>query len=322
MPAIKERIESIAKYRVKLISDEVKAAGSRLVVKGRAVIWLLYMAEGAGELSCAEFSLPFSQIYDSECQEEIIAADAKLMLTGVNIELLGNETETAERVQIEIAAVAQFFAWCESEINCISDVYSTRNELSIELESCRLKQSQVEEKRGESVSHSINTDFAVKSIVDAYAYIGKQRMEGGKCVWSVLLKLLCENEKGKILPLSSGVDISCEHGKMNVCSAEIEEIMAKAVPGGVEVRIPVKFAFDSEEEIGFATPTVISLDEEAVKDISAQPSVVVLRADGNSTLWKIAKQYNTTVEMINAINPVIEEKLPEKGKLILIAKKR
>jgi len=322
LPAGKPQIDSVLKYRAKLSCNEVKAVGSRLVVKGNAALCVLYKAVDGGEFCSADFTIPFSQIYDTDCSNDITAADAALMLTGIYLDANETTAEPTSSIKIEIGAVAQFCAWSESQINCLCDAYSTQNEVAMTLGSSKLNESKSSAARDEIISLVINTQPSAKGITDVYTYLGKQRMENGACVWPLSAKVLYEGEDEKMISASGSAEVRIAIEAGTRVSAEIGEISGKIISGGVELRIPVKYSIVVEDEIGFATPEELSVDEECVKDISRQPSIVVIKTDGCTSLWSMAKQFNTTISAINEANPGVYCSIPEKGELLLIAKKR
>ncbi|MBR6654908.1 MAG: DUF3794 domain-containing protein [Oscillospiraceae bacterium] len=322
LPAGKPQIDSVLKYRAKLCCNEVKAVGSRLVVKGNAALCVIYKAGDGGEFCSADFTIPFSQIYDTDCSNEITAAEAVLMLTGIYLDANETTAEPTSSIKIEIGAVAQFCAWSESQINCLCDAYSTQNEVTMILGSSKLNESKSGAARDEIISLVINTQPSAKGVTDVYTYLGKQRMENGACVWPLSAKVLYEGEDEKMISASGGAEIRTATEAGTHVSAEIGEISGKIISGGIELRIPVKYSIVIEEEIGFATPEELSVDEDCVKDISRQPSIVVIKTDGCTSLWSMAKQFNTTISAINEANPGVCCSIPEKGELLLIAKKR
>lgn len=320
MPSSKPMIRNIMKYRVKLYCNEVKAVGSRIVVKGNAQLYVVYNGDNE-EVCAAEFDIPFSQIYDTDCKGDITASNAVLMMTGIYLDANEAADEPSAQIKIEIGVVAQFCAWSESCVNCLCDAYSTRSEISMSLCSMKIKESKIGESTENSISVLVGTPAQPKSIVDAYAYTGKPRIENGECCWPITARVLYESEDGNIRSATGGAEFKCGADIRANYSADIREVAVKTVSGGIELRVPVNCFAVNEEEIGFATPEALSIDEDE-KDIISQPSVVVLKADGNSTLWSIAKQFNTTIAAINEANPGIDAGIPEKGTLLLIAKKR
>ncbi len=322
LPASKPAMASLIKYRAALCCSEVKAVGSRLVVKGNAALYVVYKSVEGGELCCADFTLPFSQIYDTDCDNDISAAAADLMMTGIYVDVDDLAGEAINSIKVEIGAVAQFCAWSESGINCLCDAYSTQNEITMTLGSSKIKESKVGVGGEENISVIISTTAQPKSITDAYTYLGKQRAENGACVWPLHARVLYESEDGQLLAAMNSIEIRREAETGSRVIAEIGDVSAKVISGGIEVRIPVKYNSVIEDEIGFATPAEITVNEDCVKDVAHQPSVVVIKADGNTTLWSMAKQFNTTIGTIIEANPGIANDVPEKGELLLVAKKR
>lgn len=321
LPASKPGVGNIIKYRVRLFCDEVKPVGGKLVVKGRAAVYILYTAEDSGEINSADFSLPFSQIYDTDTSADILAASASLMVTGVYLEEIDNGG-TPNGFRIEIGAVAQLCAWSESEISCVADAYSIQHEITLTPGTVCLHESQQGQGYDETVIQIINTASPVKNVIDVYTYIGKARFEDGSAVWSASVRALYEAEDGKIVSCFGNFELKCACPDGAFAEVFVGDITAKAVSGGAELRIPVKYSITLCGDIEISTPAEIEIDEEAVKDTSAQPSIIVLRSDGNMPLWNLAKQFNTTISAITEANPNLAGKVPERGELLLIVKKR
>lgn len=323
LPVGSPNIERIVKYRSRLCREEINPVGSRLILKGRAIINLLYRTEGEKHLRSVELQIPFSQIYDSDCSHEITSAEAVIMQTGCFIDTNSYEDKPANSVRIEIGAVAQFCVWSELELECLCDAYSTQHEIIMKLEDSTLRESRITGSREETFTYTINIPGGVKSITDCYAFIGRQRGENGSHAWPISIKMLFENEDGDTAAASADYELhNILRDKATDCSAEIMAISIRPSPEGAEIKLEAKFIMQYEEEISFATPSEICIDEETDKNSTSQPSIVVLRADGSTTLWRMAKAFNTTVSNINDVNPGLNNDIPSKGELLLIAKKR
>ena len=322
LPPSKPQIVNVLKYRANLCCSEVKAVGSRLVVKGNAQLYLVYKGDGGDELCGAEFTVPFSQIYDTDSENDITASNAALMITGIYVEANEVSGEPTNKIRIEIGAVAQFCAWSESSINCLCDAYSTRNEISMNLLSTKIKESKIKDNSQASVSVLLNIAAQPKNIIDAYAYMGKQRAENDVFIWPITARVIYENDDGKVFAASGNCELKCNAEYGVHIDVAVDEVAAKSVSGGIELNISAKYLTINEDEIGFATPDEIVINDECEKDISKSPSVVVFKADGNTSLWSMAKQFNTTIETIKEANADVWEGIPQKGMLLLIAKKR
>ena len=65
----------------------------------------------------------------------------------------------------------------------------------------------------------------------------------------------------------------------------------------------------------------VRLDEDAPRDPSARPSIVLRAVEEGERLWDIAKAYGTTMEDIVQANSLGEDALTA-GRVLLIPKKR
>ncbi len=320
LPASRPRPESILKYRVALCCDETETVGGKVVMKGRAVIYVLYAAENGGEPICADFSLPFSQIFEAEDGPEISDAGCRLMITGLYLEEL-DDADGAAGFRLELGAVAQFCLWSRQELEYISDAYSVKHETELKLETFRLESSRRREAESISASCQLAAPGDIRNVTDTHVCLGKLRRDGEGCAWTAAVWMVYETMDGGISSSSGSFEIRCEHAAGQSMSAELSSVTAKAVSGGAEIRVTIAVEAIECCDIEISTPESIVIDEAAVKSSAGQPSIIVLRADGVSSLWSMARSCNTTREMILAANPGVAEPVPDKDCLLLIAKK-
>ena len=116
------------------------------------------------------------------------------------------------------------------------------------------------------------------------------------------------------MELSAGAMCSCRC----VCSGE-----GAAAPagGGVELRCPLEFRYLSLLPRQITGVAQVRLDEDAPRDPSARPSIVLRAVEEGERLWDIAKAYGTTMEDIVQANSLGEDALTA-GRVLLIPKKR
>lgn len=96
---------------------------------------------------------------------------------------------------------------------------------------------------------------------------------------------------------------------------------AAPASGGAEVRFPVRFAWLALTGSKTAAVSAVSFDENAPRDHTGQPSIVLRMVSGGERLWDIAKAYGTTARDVMQANALEEEELPD-GQLLLIPRKR
>ena len=207
------------------------------------------------------------------------------------------------------------------ELEYISDAYSVKHETLLKMESFKLEGSLRREAESISASYQLAAPCNIRNIIDTHVCLGKLRRDGEGCAWTAAVWMVYETPEGETSSCTGSFDIRCEHATWQSMSAEVSSVTAKAISGGAEVRVTITLEALECQEIEISTPESIEIDEAAIKSQAGQPSIIVMRADGASSLWNIARSCNTTREMILAANPGIAEPVPGKDCLLLIAKK-
>ncbi len=308
--ASKPRLGELLKSRVRLVTEEVTAAGPRLAARCRAVIELLYAAAESGELCVAELSLPFSQLWDTGLSAQPEAAAAELSLTGVRLETA--EGPEGAALQAELGVAAAFFCWDTSDLRFVADAYSLRHDLKLtprQLSLCGSEPGRVEE---DVVTELLECAEPVKNVLSAAARLALR--DGAR---ELRVRLLCETAEGRLVTLTDTAALTlADPAAVHWVGA----VTARPVSGGLELRIPVCRLVREEETLLLTTPERLELDEETEKE-GRQPSVVALRGDGKTELWELAKRFNTTRAAIREANSGVADP-PAADALLLIPRSR
>ncbi|MDD4510589.1 MAG: LysM peptidoglycan-binding domain-containing protein, partial [Oscillospiraceae bacterium] len=176
---------------------------------------------------------------------------------------------------------------------------------------------------------TIETTVLPKSVLDAYVMTGAvaQMQEEEYKVFStetqVMVLYLGEDnqiyEASMRVPVEEKIVMDAE--KTCSCRAACPgEVFATPTPGGLEVRYPVDFSFQTLTELKMAGISAVTLEEgEKIE----RPSMVVRMTEAGDRIWDLAKQYASTMEDICAANALEDQdsELPV-GRLLLIPHKR
>lgn len=309
----KPRLGELLKSRVRLVTEEVTAAGPRLAARCRAVAELVYRAAESGELCSAELALPFSQLWDTGLSTEPEAAAAELQLTGVRLEPAEGEEGTLINAELGVAAV--FFAWQTTEPRCVTDAYCLRHELELTPRELRLYRSEPGRVEEDAVTELLECAEPVKNVLSVAARLGKADGEGRR---ELRVRVLCETGEGRLTTLTDTAALSLTAPAAALWTGEAT---ARPVSGGLELRVPLCRLSREEECLLLTTPEKLELNEEETKDFYT-PSVTALRADGKRCLWELAKGFNTTVAAIREANSGLSADPPEADTLLLIPRAR
>ncbi|MCL2842298.1 MAG: DUF3794 domain-containing protein [Oscillospiraceae bacterium] len=328
LPAGRPPIGQILKSRVRLVADDVKNVGSKLIFKGRADIHVLYSAEHTGEPHVFDFSAAFSQIMELDGAGEQSDYEVALMLTNIYIEGGAGESGT---LGAELHMVAQVVERRTKHLRYISDTYSTRFELETERLEMGVESLDPNALVTAELREGIELPTPMMRVVDSASHVGRVQMsqEDGSLVAqaAVFVSVVYMTEEGRITGLTRRFEVRAEHpmvaGRTYTVSAETGgEVQVLQTTDGMEVRVPVVFILRPNHRSRFGAIHRITWDEETPRDMGSLPSVVVFHAEGGESLWHLAKRYSSTEGQIIAANGLGEDAVPYPGQLFIIPKAR
>jgi len=307
-------------YRLSVMTEEIKAVGSKLIFKGTVTTTLLCLS-GEGELPSSEsFTTTFSQLLEVEGSAEELLPELSLMPTGVYVEqapaAYGSGIFTCE-----LHLVAQAVCRRPREIVYLADAYSCERAAQLRTETLRFGRMGRELTLRETTRELLETPTAVRELVEASAQIGPASVTDGVATTRVTVCALYTTEDGGIASASKTLQISSrletEDGtEARILAVRCGELYAMPASGGLEMRIPVEFVLSLSEPVVIPCVTAIELDEEGF-GVTERPSVVVVRAGGEDP-WSLAKRYFSTPALIASANP----ETPEENGVLLIPRAR
>jgi len=328
LPGGRPPIGEILKSRVRLVADDAKNVGAKLILKGQADIHILYTAANTHEPHTLDFTANFSQIMELAGEGEDAEYDVALMLTNVYIE--GGVGEGGV-MGAELHMVAQVVERKTRTLRYISDAYNTRFDLETERQEMGLESLDPTAMIAAEVREGIELPADITRVVDSSAHTGKVQVsqEDGMLVARafVFLSVVYMTEEGRLTGLTRRFEVRAEHplqpGRTYTVSAEaVAEVQVLQTTEGIEVRFPVQFVVRPARRVRFEAIHRIAWDDAAPRDMGNLPSVVVFHAEGGESLWHLAKRYCSTEGQILAANGLGEEAVPYPGQLFIIPKAR
>ena len=328
MPAGKPPAHEILKTRVRLVNEDVKHVGNKLIFKGYAGVSVLYKTEGTGEVFPADFTASFSQIMELEEEGAEKSFDLSFMLSNIYVETISTE---GGGFGIELHLVAQAIEKAGFTPQFLADAYSTKYEVESHVTEQHLEHIDKREQITAELRESIEVTGGVMRVIDASVYLGKVHtgQEGGetKLNTAVFLSVLYVTEEGEIQGLTRRFETSSSFETRSNRIYQASALLAgdiQVLPGasGLEVRVPIEFCVASRQKLRFQAVERISWEAEHMRDIGALPSVVLYHAQGGESLWYMAKRYCSTQEQITLANNLEEGMVPYPGQLFIIPKAR
>ena len=305
---------------------ECKLIGSKLIFKGVAEVYLL-LQEAEGGLSSAHESLPFSQIVEVSGGGEEGDCQVWVEMTDLQCQ---TEPGDGRGLEITLELLAQAKVCSRRPVTLLQDLYSTKWQTEVDSQRfplCRLGEQGV---RPQTVRELMETGEMVRGVADSRLSLGQlnQRREGEQLVltveaWVTVL-YLDEHEQiqrvQRTIPVSCRLD--CPVGYQCSCACRSTgEVFTAPTAGGVEVRFPVEFHYQTTSQTPIAFVENARLGEARAAGEGKRPSIVLRLAMPGEGVWEIAKSYGTTVEQILQANELEGEVLPD-GKMLLIPSSR
>ena len=91
---------------------------------------------------------------------------------------------------------------------------------------------------------------------------------------------------------------------------------------GVDVKIPVMFNICEISNIKALAISSISYDETKKLDLCNEPSIVIHRVMSGDTLWKLAKRFSSSIDLIAEANNLENPDMILIGEMLIVPKKR
>lgn len=317
--------EELLGHRVELRCAEAKVIGGKLVFKGEAVLCCRYRtAEGA--LALGRWELPFSQLMELEGVEEEGSCAVELAERESQVTLAGDEDGRTLSVHMEL--LAQAVVRQDRSVMLFSDAYSTTHALAVERQSVTLTQLWEDSGVNQLCREVLETEEPPRQVEDCAVTLGpcqvRREEHEGVLTAQAWVRVLYTDESGQLRALARTVEASARialpaGGESRCRCALAGEVQALAAAGGIELRVPVRFAYLTT--VPHALEAVTALQAEEREGDEALPSVRLRLGQKGEALWDIAKACSAAQADILAANDLSDPEDLE-GVLLLIPRSR
>ena len=299
-------IGSLLWYGTEILPGSVRSVGSKLIFNGTVRLAVLYEAAGSGELCSASFETEFSQMLDADT--DLAGPDCSVysMLTAQYVEpvtLAGGE----KGISAEFHLVSQCVCTDSVRVQCMTDCYSNACELEIGRTQSELGCVQ----RRSTVRASVHDTLAASpnpvNICRVICRTGMAENDAGTLRCPVTLTAIYTASDGKVY--AAARRLNCEtpselaQGEYAASvNANCTECGATIAQGGIDLRVVVDFELVSERKVQFTQ--IDSVAPTANGEELDIPSVTVVRASAEDTLWSLGKRYHSTAALITELNAI------------------
>jgi hypothetical protein len=327
----KEGASEVLLSRTAAEVTETKIVGNKLILKGLFRVSLLCRT-AAGQCRAAGGELPFSQIMEVEGAEENESVSVGLQFTGSDIQIGGAGEQDGRQISVTLYVHAMALLRRQQTVTLLSDLYSTAYDVDYEVQPVQLTDYADTVTRRQTVREVLEIGVVAESVLAISVTCGSVSAlrEGGSSTTLrgvAVIRVLYTDEGGVPLMAERRVDVSCQLELPEDCRVAAraccpEEAQGSIGDRGIEVRFPVEFQAQVSTRKKKLCLSGAKLNNDAPKDLSKAPSLVLRSLGREETLWMLAKGYNTTMADILAANGLESEGDIPREKLLLIPKKR
>ena len=321
LPSGKPELAQVISQKTALETDEMKTVGTKIILKGCAKSSIVYLSP-EGTPAAVEFSTGFSQIVEAEKLVENAYLSAKLLLSGAYYDV--SSDAEGRIIGMELHLVAQVTVYGRGKAVYLADAYSNLYTLSLQIETEEVSTICRNITLRETLRESLELPVPAAEVLSADAVCGCASVSGGEVTLPVTMLIFYKCSAGLLhfakRSYSMRVQAELAAGeRLYVANTVLQELYAVPAGNSIELRLPAEISVFVFEDRTVEAVGEISFDEEKPLDLSGEPTLVLLRADGEMDLWTLAKENHSTVLAITEANALESSPLPE-DRLLLIPK--
>ncbi len=323
----KPKFASMLRYDAQLYESDCKIVGNKAVVKGIAKLHCVYLSD-QGEVVTSDQDLPYSQIVEHEDVDESCELSVMMQPGDMKLEPQYDMTGVVNYFTLSLPIRMCVVVMKRHEIAPLVDLYSTKHPLEMQMQ-----QKYVESRKGLigkriSMSETMMCDTPAEKIVDVSvrAEPVRKRMEEGEkaLACAITIQVLYLDKEGVLAGVGKRTEVVCPVLDSNAeytATVKVDGVSCLIEPGSeLTIRCYADFDVTEWEKKVFSMPKSVCAEPGVSVRAENSPSVIARKVQAGDTLWKIAKQYRTTVEEIISANNLLGGDIAV-GDLILIPRK-
>lgn len=321
LPGSRPPMAELLSERCRAFASESRLVGEKLIFKGGAMVELLYRTE-EGELTTADFELPFSQIAE-------VGETGETTSFQLEVQVNSCQARAAEPdgrgVSAELELTAQVVLWEQVELSPITDAYSIHSTGEPDFARLPVPLLLDQDVRRLSVREVLELGEQVAQVCQVRVRALPTRLVGADLSVELRLSALCQTEDGRFRCAERSIQALCPAkvpgGADCLSFCTVPEADASVTGDGVELRLGLEFPTVITRQQNLQVLTAFTLNPEQTVTEGPRPSIVLRQLGDGERLWDIAKAYRTTAAEIEGANSLAGEQ-PRQGQMLLIPRTR
>lgn len=326
----KQSIKELLKTDSKITDSDIKIIDDKVIIKGNISVTTLYITESG--IDFVENELPFANVIDAPGIRPDMTAQYDAKIEEINSNVSEDANGDLRIIDISADLFFRIIARTTLQAECITDAYIPHSALDC-------KKSTIEVS---GVEHTHNNEINFKELIAL-----PETASSIDTVYRVLARPFIENcvmEEGKvkitgyseiyILYLSKDVNTPVYSHKENVdFSYSFDSQDCSLVPMADCKLRSVSYTLSGDRSVEirgcidvttqcmrFEETEVVYSAQEIEYTPKKRPSIIISYANGESSLWNIAKEYNIASEDILLANGIESEEEIKEGCALIIPK--
>lgn len=325
----KTPIQTIVRSDSRVNVHDYKIIAGKVVVKGDFMLHLCYQSSASdSKLEVMEYSLPISQIIDSEGADDNSICDVEMYVVSCDAQPRAGDDGEYHGFSLDAKIKAVVTAHKHKEIPVASDCYSTQYE-------CKCQHKQVSFLRltdvvRETLMHKVTLDLPenVDSVLDAWCDVDNLTWKYEEKALSLALRLTVSmfaqmvDGEAQYFEQSSDMEqtVAIQAGDETILFDPTSDILSSAYnlvgKEKIDIRCEVLIKGCVNCTVKSNALGEISVDETKPK-VKESNKLYIYYADEGESIWSIAKHYNTSANAIWEENAVDNDILPGKAMLLI-----
>lgn len=323
--------QTIIRTELTLSHTEPKIAAEKLIVKGEAVLKILYVTDlETGELDTAEFNIPINEMLDASGIDASDICDMELTVQSYEVSLKSDFDDDSTLIGFEAKLCATATVYNEDTVRLVDDAYSRAYELDLTYKqiSCKHIAAVIDDEISEK--SDISLDFSISRIIDIYGDSPQCSCEFQTTDGKLLIrgKLTCCilgcDENNSVFYAEKPIEFSREYDIGNAVNPSCKPIIlplniSYRISGenSLEVRAGASIHTAVVESISKRIISNVTADEEQKREHDKTAALTIYYADAGENLWSIARSYCTSVEAIKMQNDLTDDVISARGMILI-----
>lgn len=335
LPANKPNVDHLLWKEMRLRGVNTRPLDGKLFISGDLMIFLLYVGEGENiPVQWLEESIPFSGEMELPESSEDMVSMVNVRLAHKDLEAKPDYDGEMREFAADVVLDLDIRLYQEEDMALLGDIYSTREELLPMVKTARFQQILAKNacKCKLSEKFNLNDQFQILQICRSDGTVKLDEtevVEDGLLLEGVLelsLLYLTSDDTAPIQSERFAIPYQCSATVPGMNEDSIYQVipgleqLTAVMMGGNTVEIKAVVNLEVLVQQPVEQPVIIGVEEKPLdlERLQKLPGIVGYIVQPEDDLWKIAKEFHTTMEMIREANELEDGQVRAGQKLILV----